>query len=291
MRTLTKTALRLAGAWLVATTLALVAAMLLAPSASATTGGGKVKITHTVECGEVTLTIENTTKWAFSADWKRPDDIGTPDDYSAIVVKEGPLKDQPLGNRFNAIPVPADTTASFVIELDEDESTTSVAYRLARGPEQKLFLDWVTVEVETDCQEETTTTVPTTTTPPSSEPSTPPTTDDPDTTSSEPSPSSSSVTYPPSTTQSVYYANCDAVINAGKAPIASDVPGYRLALDRDRDGIGCELEERVSNVANDRDLASTGASIGVPIALGTLLLIAGGLAVVAVRRRRSGGTT
>jgi hypothetical protein len=100
------------------------------------------------------------------------------------------------------------------------------------------------------------------------------------------------VSYPPGTTTPVYYDDCTEVIDAGKAPIASDVPGYRLALDRDRDGLGCELEELVSDVTNDRDLASTGASPVRFVVVGTLLLIGGVvLTVVAVRRRRSGETT
>ena len=38
----------------------------------------------------------------------------------------------------------------------------------------------------------------------------------------------------------VYYANCDAVRAAGAAPIYRGEPGYRSALDRDNDGIGCD---------------------------------------------------
>ncbi|WEV68458.1 DUF1524 domain-containing protein [Bifidobacterium sp. ESL0769] len=38
----------------------------------------------------------------------------------------------------------------------------------------------------------------------------------------------------------VYYQNCDAVRAAGKAPIYAGQPGYRAALDRDHDGVGCE---------------------------------------------------
>ncbi|WP_412541241.1 excalibur calcium-binding domain-containing protein [Longispora sp. K20-0274] len=38
----------------------------------------------------------------------------------------------------------------------------------------------------------------------------------------------------------VYYANCDAVRAAGKAPLYRGQPGYRDALDRDKDGIACE---------------------------------------------------
>ncbi|MEU8002784.1 excalibur calcium-binding domain-containing protein [Catellatospora sp. NPDC049111] len=41
----------------------------------------------------------------------------------------------------------------------------------------------------------------------------------------------------------VYYANCDAVRKAGKAPLRKGQPGYRTALDRDRDGVACEQTE------------------------------------------------
>jgi len=39
---------------------------------------------------------------------------------------------------------------------------------------------------------------------------------------------------------SVYYPNCDAAIAAGVAPIRIGEPGYRPALDADKDGIACE---------------------------------------------------
>ncbi len=48
--------------------------------------------------------------------------------------------------------------------------------------------------------------------------------------------SSSSATQP-----TAVYENCAAVFAAGVAPLASSDPGYRLALDRDRDGVACEL--------------------------------------------------
>jgi micrococcal nuclease len=44
----------------------------------------------------------------------------------------------------------------------------------------------------------------------------------------------------PTPNTDVYYANCDAVRAAGKAPIYSGQPGYRAGLDRDKNGIGCE---------------------------------------------------
>lgn len=46
----------------------------------------------------------------------------------------------------------------------------------------------------------------------------------------------------PSTPKSsVYYANCTAARAAGAAPIYRGEPGYRPALDRDSDGIACEV--------------------------------------------------
>ncbi len=39
---------------------------------------------------------------------------------------------------------------------------------------------------------------------------------------------------------SAYYANCAAVRAAGEAPLYRGQPGYRSALDRDRDGVACE---------------------------------------------------
>lgn len=46
---------------------------------------------------------------------------------------------------------------------------------------------------------------------------------------------------PPSPTPtSVFYADCEEVKAAGKAPLSTDDPGYRIGLDRDRDGVACD---------------------------------------------------
>lgn len=37
-----------------------------------------------------------------------------------------------------------------------------------------------------------------------------------------------------------YYANCAAAKAAGAAPLYAGQPGYRTALDRDKDGVACE---------------------------------------------------
>ena len=44
----------------------------------------------------------------------------------------------------------------------------------------------------------------------------------------------------PTPPPNVYYANCTAVRNAGKAPLYRGQPGYRPGLDRDNDGVACE---------------------------------------------------
>ena len=44
----------------------------------------------------------------------------------------------------------------------------------------------------------------------------------------------------PSSGSSLYFANCTAARNAGAAPILQGQPGYRPALDRDKDGVACE---------------------------------------------------
>lgn len=42
----------------------------------------------------------------------------------------------------------------------------------------------------------------------------------------------------------VYYPNCSTARAAGAAPIRRGEPGYRAELDRDGDGIACELYRR-----------------------------------------------
>jgi hypothetical protein len=44
----------------------------------------------------------------------------------------------------------------------------------------------------------------------------------------------------PAPPTNVYYANCDAVRAAGKAPLLASQPGYSRKLDRDGDGVACE---------------------------------------------------
>lgn len=50
----------------------------------------------------------------------------------------------------------------------------------------------------------------------------------------------------------VRFANCDQVRAAGKAPLPSNQPGYRIGLDADRDGLACEAVENVARPAAPR---------------------------------------
>jgi hypothetical protein len=38
----------------------------------------------------------------------------------------------------------------------------------------------------------------------------------------------------------VYFENCTAARHAGAAPLYAGQPGYRGAMDRDKDGVACE---------------------------------------------------
>jgi hypothetical protein len=54
-------------------------------------------------------------------------------------------------------------------------------------------------------------------------------------------PSTTTTSPAPTTGSSVYYPNCRAACEAGAAPIYRGQPGYRPPLDRDNDGIACEV--------------------------------------------------
>jgi len=54
-------------------------------------------------------------------------------------------------------------------------------------------------------------------------------------------PSTTTPSPAPTTGSSVYYPNCKAACAAGAAPIYRGQPGYRPSLDRDNDGIACEV--------------------------------------------------
>jgi excalibur calcium-binding domain-containing protein len=133
-----------------------------------------------------------------------------------------------------------------------------------------------------DCTPPTSTTTETTTT---TTETTTTTTTEPTLTTTTASSTSTTTIAPPSITPT--YANCDEARAAGNAPINWDRPGFRRALDADGDGVGCEVNEDVTDVSDEEDLAYTGTSswllpIGV---IGLLLLIAGATLLLQRRRR------
>lgn len=97
--------------------------------------------------------------------------------------------------------------------------------------------------------------------------------------SPSPSPSVSTSTTGP------LYANCDAAVAAGVAPLHRGDAGYSADLDGDGDGVACETPP----AAAPNDLPVTGASLGLPLGLGTGLVavaVIGSFLFVAIKRRR-----
>ena len=81
---------------------------------------------------------------------------------------------------------------------------------------------------------------------PPPEPSTPPETQEP-----EPTPETDTqgggggaapAPAPEPKQESTYYPNCKAAKAAGAAPLYQGEPGYRPELDRDKDGVACEIK-------------------------------------------------
>ncbi len=54
-------------------------------------------------------------------------------------------------------------------------------------------------------------------------------------------PSTTTPSPAPTTGASVYYPNCKTACDDGAAPIYRGQPGYRAALDRNNDGVACEV--------------------------------------------------
>ena len=81
---------------------------------------------------------------------------------------------------------------------------------------------------------------------PTPEPPAPPATQEPESTPEEKTEAGGGAAAPapvPEPKQEItYYDNCTAARAAGAAPLYQGEPGYRPALDRDKDGIACEIK-------------------------------------------------
>lgn len=106
-----------------------------------------------VSCGQIEMTFTNPTRWGFSFDYRIDNEEGQPDAYSAMTIANGPWAGWLFGNRYNIVNVLAGQTENRTVAFGEDSGDHTVAYRLWRGPENDYYLDWVTREIDSDCEE------------------------------------------------------------------------------------------------------------------------------------------
>lgn len=160
----------------------LTGALALTSPAHAEPAPPNVATLHT-ECG-ADLTFANPTGWMFSFDYRIDNEQPTADvepELADLLIKEGPLKGEPFGPRYQVVTLEAGETATETITFTPGPHT--VAYQLRRGAEQLMYLDWIELEFDipaickvepTPTPEATPTTEPTTepTTSPAAEPTT-----------------------------------------------------------------------------------------------------------------------
>lgn len=107
-----------------------------------------------VSCGQIDMTFNNPTNWFFSFDYKVDGEVGHDDAYTNMQIANGPFAGQFFGQRFNEVDVAANSTQSRTVTFAEDSGTHTVEYRLFRGAENDLYLDWVSSEeINSDCNE------------------------------------------------------------------------------------------------------------------------------------------
>ncbi len=171
------------------------AVMALAVPAAATEEA-PLTATHTVVCREkggivVTITFTNSTGHTYSGDIQRDNVAGTPDEMTGETIATGPHAGKPFGKRHNPTSIPAGGSATFTVEFDEDSGQDHrVRYRIWRGPENDLHVDWKgTGNLDTDCLPEPQPTEPTGS--PTGEPTSDPTDEPSESPSGEPSASPS----------------------------------------------------------------------------------------------------
>jgi len=92
-----------------------------------------------VECGVVTLTFTNPTEFAFAGDYRVDDEAASHVDYYG------------LGDFYQIVNMPKNSTKTVTIPFDEDTGTHTVSYRIGLGAESDWYIGWKTLEVESDC--------------------------------------------------------------------------------------------------------------------------------------------
>lgn len=129
-------------------------------------------ISSVVSCGKVDITYNNPTRFFFSGDYRIDSEQGINDQYTNLVIQNGPHAGKTFGQRFNIVDLPAGQTIIKNILFAEDSGNHLVEYRIFRGAENDWYKDWESVNVESDCEENET---PTPTPEPTQEPTPTPT--------------------------------------------------------------------------------------------------------------------
>lgn len=100
----------------------------------------------TDQCGEVAITFDNPTPWLFVFDVRVDGEEALHESVAPdVTIAEGPLAGEEFGPRWRLVEVDGSAGAHEAVETFE--FTESVEVRLAEGAEQKLFLDWQSVDV------------------------------------------------------------------------------------------------------------------------------------------------
>lgn len=110
---------------------------------------------HAAECGKVTLTFTNPTKWEHTFDYRVDNQRAKYPPVSNIVIEEGPYKGKKFGWRYNPVKVAPQSSKTVEVPFRAMSGTHKVTYWLQQGPEQMWFLAPVTVDVKTFCSSRT----------------------------------------------------------------------------------------------------------------------------------------
>jgi hypothetical protein len=111
--------------------------------------------TNAVECGKVTLTFTNPTKYDHTFDYRVDNQRPKYRPISTEAIKEGPFAGKKFNWRYNPVKVAAGKSETVTVPFRARTGTHQVSYWLQVGPEQKWFLAPVTVSVKSNCRTST----------------------------------------------------------------------------------------------------------------------------------------
>lgn len=103
------------------------------------------------DCEAVEIVFTNGSDHAFFGDVRVDGADGEPDEYSEDGIGEGPLADEPFGDRYRSVEIPAGETVTETVTFEEESGEHEVEAVVRRGPEQHWYVRWQAVTV--DCGE------------------------------------------------------------------------------------------------------------------------------------------